>query len=411
MRNVIIDFTDLCCCENIFAGYTGEHNATELLLVVSEEMINKSDYQTVLIQSGIKVFKIDVTSEDADASCYRSGNTIHFKLDKTFTRCSNLFIQVEFYKNNRAGKVILISKTHVVTNVFLKPSPEVFNLEAEGLGYSCECVQSDHNQNDPTQPDYIKNRLAYRARKFEDIEAVEYPEPILGFVTMDGETRPALIKIAEIPENATVIELLEEFVGVGIMGEEMRLDDPEMLPPEYLIYLKRDEVFNDDGQLVGGVVMLDGSPFMTIVTVDDVNIVYTYRVEIGEDVYEETFPIYVAQKGIYAPIMDWETDDDGNVVYYHFDKFLFRNVKPIDIDLLPPSVLTPSIEVDYQPERDSDNAISSGAVYSLKITLEQLLSDKMDKITFIPQEEGFVLGVVNGRIGTINVGTAEGSSF
>ncbi len=123
MRKIKIDFTSLNCFDSIFAGYTGEHNATELLLVVPEEMISKSDYQVVIIQSGLKIFKSDKVSNDTNKTCYRIGNTIHMKLDKKVTRDTSVSVQVEFCKNDDAGEVILVAKTPVASNIHLKPSP------------------------------------------------------------------------------------------------------------------------------------------------------------------------------------------------------------------------------------------------------------------------------------------------
>jgi hypothetical protein len=94
-------------------------------------------------------------------------------------------------------------------------------------------VQADLAQNDSTQPDYVKNRLAYRCRKFEDMEATEYPEPVLGVIRFeeDGEIyeEPVLLKFSDLPENVTPYEIIEELIGIGFMGEEMRFDDPEAI--------------------------------------------------------------------------------------------------------------------------------------------------------------------------------------
>lgn len=256
----------------------------------------------------------------------------------------------------------------------------------ETLGSS---VQPDHNQNDPTQPDYIKNRLAYRCRKFEDMEATEYPEPILGVVRIeeDGEIyqEPMCLKFSELPENVTPYEIIEELIGLSFMGEDMRLDDSEMLQ-----HIKLEKILNENGEEVGAYFNMDGQFGVLATKVDNFEWNYVCSYEDNGEIYEESYPLFFPEKGIYTAILDYEEDDSGEIIkYYTFDKILFRDVKPIDKDLLPSEALSPVIEVEDYVNSDSDNPISSRAVH-------YALQNKIDRPWNM--QEGYVFGVQNGTL-------------
>ncbi len=440
MRKIKIDFTSLNCFDSIFVGYTGEHNATELLLVVPEEMINKSDYQIVVIQSGATIFKSDEVRDDNNKSYYRSGNTIHMKLDKMFTQFTRLSIQVEFFKSNDSGEVVLIAKTPVVPNVFLKPSPNsnvqidfegneiatvTTNKIADGAvttpkiadeavttekiadeaitpekldreyltehqsleGYATEeyvneaiddiklkegsvttekldnnavtedkildgsvtpekldrkylteQVQSDHTQNDPTKPDYIKNRLAYYCRKFEDIHALEYNPPKAMSMTADIDEQLFMYKIAEYPENANPTELIEEIIELRMADQGMNINDVN-----YQDTVIRKTLTNENGHTVGAVIVCGPksgqAPYVLAVNDDNINVFSTISYEQNGEILEIPVSFYITEKGIYGIVFESETDENDKIVKCRgLDTIIFRSAKKIDKELLPPMV-------------------------------------------------------------------------
>jgi len=133
MRQVYIDVTSRNTRSSTgdFVGYLGEHNATELLISIPQAMVDESDYQVVVFQSGPMVFKTRKITEDKTKPTYRDGNTIHTKLTRSLTKVSPLGLQVECYKENENGDAVLVGKTQTVPHLVLKPSPEGF----PGFGY------------------------------------------------------------------------------------------------------------------------------------------------------------------------------------------------------------------------------------------------------------------------------------
>ena len=238
-------------------------------------------------------------------------------------------------------------------------------------------IQADHNQNDPTQPDYIKNRLAYRNSKFTDIVAQEYPEPIFGLFGVEEENEetgelefygdPAWLKISEPIENATSLEAAQEMCGISFDGEEIRVDDPE-IPPEMLEAIEKKEYYSDEGELLGASWgFVDDFHYVYFFDKDEVSIHIPYT-ETDKDtgaVYEYDMILFFPEKGVYSLIIDGYTDENGNEIYYGFDKILFGGLKRIDKEFLPPEALTPTIEVDEYATLGSYNPVSSNAVAEL----------------------------------------------
>lgn len=278
-------------------------------------------------------------------------------------------------------------------------------------------VNPDHAQNDSTQPDYIKNRLAYYCRKCEDMQATEYSEPILGIVKIeeDGDVyqQPILLKFHDLPENVTPHEIIEELIGISglywdkdenqYMEEILRLDDQEMFPPEKLQYIKREKIFDKNGQQVGAYLVMEDIPNVVVTDVDNLEWNYTISYEDNGEIYEETFIISIPEKGIYTAITDSEEDDEsGEIIkYYAFDKIFFKDVKRIDKALLPPEALSPKIEVDDYVNWGSENPITSNAV-------AQALDRKIDKPSKLT--EGYVLGVYKDAIQLIPMQTGVSQS-
>lgn len=128
MRQIYIDLTTdkAPSSAGSFIGYIGEHNATELLISIPQTMVNKSDYQVLVFQSGPMVFRSGRITEDNTKNTYRDGNTIHSLISKSLTRVTALSIQVECYKEDFNGEASLVGKTQTVPNLMLKPSPDGF---------------------------------------------------------------------------------------------------------------------------------------------------------------------------------------------------------------------------------------------------------------------------------------------
>jgi hypothetical protein len=128
MRQIYIDLTTdrAPSSAGSFIGYIGEHNATELLISIPQTMVNKSDYQVLVFQSGPMVFRSGRITEDSTKNTYRDGNTIHSLISKSLTRVTALSIQVECYKEDFDGQTTLVGKTQTVPNLMLKPSPDGF---------------------------------------------------------------------------------------------------------------------------------------------------------------------------------------------------------------------------------------------------------------------------------------------
>ena len=128
MRQISIDLTAdrMPLATGTFVGYIGEHNATELLITIPQEMVDKSEYQILVFQSKPMVFRSNRVTEDKSKATYRDGNIIHTVLSKSLTRLPSLSLQVECYREDAHGEIELIGKTAVAPNLVLKPSPEGF---------------------------------------------------------------------------------------------------------------------------------------------------------------------------------------------------------------------------------------------------------------------------------------------
>lgn len=213
---------------------------------------------------------------------------------------------------------------------FSEPDRLILNL---GNGSGGRFVQSDHAQNDPTQPDYVKNRIASYERKFEDIIPTEYEEPVIVTVTESDYTDNFAVKIAELPENTTPSEVVNNFVGWVNGEEEIRIDDKELFSLAERAEMKIIKLGSDDS---GAMFCRDGLPFFIVTNADNLEYVLN-RIDYGEAYsYRFVFP----EKGIYAMITSREPDENGVMKYKSFDKILFRDVQQIDERLVPDKYAT-----------------------------------------------------------------------
>lgn len=216
-------------------------------------------------------------------------------------------------------------------------------------------VQSDWNQNDPTKPDHIKNRLAYYCRKFDDIEVVERLEPIIATLTNEeGSPTPLMIKFSDLPEKTKPTEIVKELIGLCFDGEEILFDDPETFPPDLSTTLTHKEFLDEKGHLIGASLDMMGEIFVIAVNTDDVVWHYPYVYEDDGNIIEKTLSIYFPEKGMYGYIMHTEYDESGTIVrYYTFDKFLFKYVERLNKDFIPKDYVT-SDEIPSIPTRLSE---------------------------------------------------------
>lgn len=288
---------------------------------------------------------------------------------------------------------------------------------------SRKTIQSDYSQNDITQPDYIKNRIAYYCRKFDDIEAKENTEPIFAVANAEESretyTQPIFVKLAELPDNTTPKDIIDEFIGVVMPSDgeivEIRLDDPDLFPGEMQQYISYENFADEKGKYIGSSFCLQGQPFVTAVNSDRViwNYLYSYEDE------EVLLSIFFPEKGIYTGLIDYEENEDGTMSYVSFYKILFKDVKKIDKNLLPSEIFNQKITVDNEPILNSLNPITSGAVYNLKTTMEHKIQQtvydidnkKMDKIPISISDNGKILGVINGRLTLVSIASAEDEVF
>lgn len=330
---------------------------------------------------------------------------------------------IEYQWFSDIHKGITVSEGICNTETILKDYSDILEQWKQEL----ESIKSDYAQNDPTQPDYIKNRIAYYCRKFDDIEAKEYAEPVFAVVNIEesGETytEPMLVKLAELPDNTTPKDIIDELIGFVISYdggiEEIRFDDPDFFPEEEQQYISYENLADEEGKYIGSSFCLYGQPYVVAVNSDRVIWNYLYSYEDEGETYEELLSIFFPEKGIYTSLIGYEENEDGTMSYESFYKILFKDVKKIDKNLLPSEIFNQKITVDDEPILSSLNPISSGAVYDLKTSLEYKIrqtaydidNKKMDKIPVSISDNGKILGVVNGRLTLVSIASAEDEVF
>ena len=133
MRQIYIDLTSERARPPAQAvGCVGEHNATELLISVPQSLIDASDYQVVVFQSGPLTFRSRRIYPDSDRDgAYREGVCIHCLLGRHLTVEQCLGLQVEGWKLGTDGQPSLIGKTAFLPRLTLTASPQ----GRPGLGF------------------------------------------------------------------------------------------------------------------------------------------------------------------------------------------------------------------------------------------------------------------------------------
>ena len=178
-----------------------------------------------------------------------------------------------------------------------------------------------------------KNSVASFERKFEDIIPVEYDDPVLVTVTGNDYTDKVAVKIAELPENTTPLEMVKNFVGYIYNEVETRFDDKKNLSIEFRAKL---EIIQFGADNSGAMFCRDGIPFFTVTSADNLEHIVNETAYDKEQSYHFVFP----EKGVYANITGREPDENGVMKYKSFDKILFRDVQQIDEKLIPDKYAT-----------------------------------------------------------------------
>lgn len=127
MRTVYIDLTnDGNFKQNsIYVGYTGEHNATELILSVPPAMADECDYlKVVFLSEGRLIRSEKITDNQVTGKPYLSDNQIHIFLSRQLTKHTTLGLQVEGYRIDENGSPTVIGKTSFISSLHFLPSPK-----------------------------------------------------------------------------------------------------------------------------------------------------------------------------------------------------------------------------------------------------------------------------------------------
>lgn len=127
MRTVYIDLTQDGHCRRdcIDVGYTGEHNATEVVIAVPQAMADESDYLVVVFVSDGKIIRSEkITETREEGKPYRTGNQVHILLSKRLTQSPTLGLQVEGYRKNGHGTAVLLGKSQFISSLRFHLSPQ-----------------------------------------------------------------------------------------------------------------------------------------------------------------------------------------------------------------------------------------------------------------------------------------------
>lgn len=127
MRTVNIDLSqDITeSREKIYVGYTGEHNATELVVKIPQEMASESDYLVAVFLTGDKiVHSKKITAEKDSGLPYLEGNEVHIRLSQKLTCNPTLGIQIEGYAKDENGISVLVGKSAYISNLTFRLSPK-----------------------------------------------------------------------------------------------------------------------------------------------------------------------------------------------------------------------------------------------------------------------------------------------
>lgn len=127
MRTVNIDLSrDITeSREKIYVGYTGEHNATELVVKIPQEMAAESDCLVAVFLTGDKIIRSrKITAQRNSGLPYLDGNEVHISLSQKLTGNPTLGIQIEGYAKDENGISVLVGKSAYISNLTFRLSPK-----------------------------------------------------------------------------------------------------------------------------------------------------------------------------------------------------------------------------------------------------------------------------------------------
>lgn len=127
MRTVNIDLSQDTAesREKIYVGYTGEHNATELVAEIPQAMARESDYLIAVFLTGDKIIRSrKITAERDYGAPYLDGDEVHIFLSQKLTGNTTLGIQIEGYAKDENGISVLVGKSAYISNLTFRLSPK-----------------------------------------------------------------------------------------------------------------------------------------------------------------------------------------------------------------------------------------------------------------------------------------------
>ena len=151
MRQVYLDLTAPNPYGIRYIGNMGEHNATELILGVPQDMLEQSDYVTVLFQTDGMVFRTQEIYPDAPlADAWLQDCTVHVLLSRMITSHVRIALQVEGYKTGENGCAECVMKTPMATGLAFRPAasgiPAPISLPSGKGGTSGVSIVEDFSQ-------------------------------------------------------------------------------------------------------------------------------------------------------------------------------------------------------------------------------------------------------------------------
>ena len=111
--------------EKIYVGYTGEHNATELIVQIPQAMAKESNYLVAVFLTGDKIVRSGkITTDKSLGAPYLEGNNVHIRLSQKLTGNTSLGIQIEGYAKDENGISVLVGKSAYISNLTFRLSPK-----------------------------------------------------------------------------------------------------------------------------------------------------------------------------------------------------------------------------------------------------------------------------------------------
>ena len=239
MRTVYIDLTHDGHCRRdcIDVGYTGEHNATELVIAVPQAMADESDYLTVVFLSDGKIIRSEkITEVQETGRPYRTGNQVHILLSKRLTQSPTLGLQVEGYRKNEHGTAVLLGKSQFISSLRFHLSPQGDVDPAGGVDPDELSDLMDWWRNREDNASGVK-----KYEYFEDLSAdaeegdlayvmndsglitepFEFQKPYAAFRVKDDYDRDAFLALPPMPEDwAEEMEMFSRFVSFNLQNND-----------------------------------------------------------------------------------------------------------------------------------------------------------------------------------------------